>query len=611
MSTLFNSLLSLALSLYALPLFAASVKVQLDQNETEVGSPVTLSVVVEGSLDGEIEFPSIPDLSILGSGQSKQIVSINGRYTQDNTTYTFQVLAQKKGTYTIPPLSLKVDGEILKTESLTFSVKDNASSIGSHAFKQNDEDNDGSNLNQDDETPLVFIERKVSNSSPYEGEPIMSTVKIYHRVELAKISNISEKSPNIRYMELGQDQKREHIGNYLFNVVIYKEVLIPNKSGDLMIPAFRVRTQMVAEDRKRSRSPDDLFAEFFNRGFNRMVEKTISSIETPIKVQVLPKEGKPQNFKGVVGNFSVLSSLSTQSLKVGDTSTLSLIISGEGSLDPLGLIQLDLGPNIKVYADKPEVNEKATDKGLESKRVYRFALVPNTAGDMSLSAFHLSFFNPNTQKYQTLTTDLGRLQVLPSGEEKSTAMTSPNSPVKDLKQNVKTLAVDLIDIDHEIDVRHVDVLTSQDLVMALFVVGFPSGAFFVSYLMLALIRKRKDHPDRKRSKAFALYKQEKEALTKKYKTEVHQEHTRLVVELYAVYRQYLGHKYNLQGLALSSRDIEQLFTQHAKLEKFKESAKDLARSLELLEFGQTQMDSSILTKMMEQMETLIKEIEKI
>jgi hypothetical protein len=138
----------------------------------------------------------------------------------------------------------------------------------------------------------------------------------------------------------------------------------------------------------------------------------------------------------MVGAFSVSSNVSKRSLNVGETATVTIEVKGQGALDRMRDLKLNIA-GARVYADKPSLAEKIEPgAGLVSTRVFKFAVVPNVTGNLELGTVKLSSFNPFTETYDSLTANLGTLAIgAGATQQGSTATasggTSDTSPPKE------------------------------------------------------------------------------------------------------------------------------------------------------------------------------------
>ena len=366
----------------SLDLNAGNIRASIDLREAVVGDVISLQYEVEGSLEGDIPPPSIDGVRSQGSGTSTNMSWINGSYSK-KTTYSFSLVAQRSGNFIIPSIKVLVDGQSLSTQELSFRVRNPGQKL--YGSKQQ-------------KAPLAFIERSVSTQNPYLGESVQVDVKVYHRVELANAETIGEDSSQFRYIKFKQMNLRERRGDVIYDVISLPQMLVPLVAGKVVLPAYQLNIGLVLPNQRRN-TRRDIFSDFF--GASRQVQRrTIASKELVFQVKDIPQKGRPQDFSGVVGDFKALGSLSPKSLKVGETSTLTIALEGEGLLNSMPAIKLDLGKKVKVYEDKPEYSENYhMTKGVLSKKSYKFAVVPLKPGSIDLHPYTFSYFNPKTSKF--------------------------------------------------------------------------------------------------------------------------------------------------------------------------------------------------------------------
>ena len=115
-------------------------------------------------------------------------------------------------------------------------------------------------------------------------------------------------------------------------------------------------------------------------------------------------------------------------------------------LDGAKAPDLKLPASVKVYADKPVLEEKPhLTKGIFSRKVFKFALVPTAKGEVNLGNYEESYFSPEEKTFKSLTTKLGTIKVA-KGEavaKPSVVASAPGSPIQ---KEVEATGNDLVDI---------------------------------------------------------------------------------------------------------------------------------------------------------------------
>jgi hypothetical protein len=108
-----------------------------------------------------------------------------------------------------------------------------------------------------------------------------------------------------------------------------------------------------------------------------------------------PLEGRPDTFKGAVGNFSFEADVSPRELKVGDPLTVRIKISGKGNFDTVTCPQLESSEGFKVY--QPQIKQQDAEKTFEQ------IVIPESEHITQIPKIIFSFFDSETEEYKTIT----------------------------------------------------------------------------------------------------------------------------------------------------------------------------------------------------------------
>jgi hypothetical protein len=537
-------------------LLAGSMTAELDQSTGVEGDQFTLTFRVEGNHETAPSFPPIPGLSVSSAGNSTSVSISNGQYSKE-TGYTFVLVPEKAGTFTIPSVVLKIDGQDVATLPLSLRVE--AVAKGEQAAEAGEP---------------IFIKREFSNMHPYVGESVVETVRVYHKVSIQQAAPSSTNSPEFRFFPIeGEAHSREQIGAETYEVITLNKVLVPLSAGDKAIPAFGLDTVLVMPSTRRTRN--DFFGSVFGGGRGELVRRSVSSGEATIAVKPIPEENRPADYKGLVGSFKVKAELNKRQLKVGETTTLTLTIGGEGLLDRFKEPELNLGKQFKVYADKADVKEQATAaRGVLGQKIFKFALVPTQAGTIELQDFKLSVFDPKQGIFVPLIASLGSVSVEGS-EAENVVVVSGNgeTTVTGNKAGVKSLAKDIIDLHRHIQLSESNELSSQDTKLLMLIGTMPGGLALVGFVLRGWRRRTGgDRSTQRRSRAY-----------RTFKTSIQPGTNGVVASLsvvYDAYRTLLGDKLGLQGKAMTLKEIRETLSKKQLPAELQFDAVALAEEME-------------------------------
>ncbi len=376
-----------------------------------VGDQFRLSYTVNTQKVKNFRAPSIKGFDVLmGPSRSYSMQSINGN-TTETLTFTYILLAQKEGEYTIPGATITANGDQMLSNSVKIKVlpadKTNSSQSG-NTQSTSRSSSSGTSISNND----LFITATASKTTAYEQEAILLTYKIYTVVDLRGFDNV--KLPDFKgfhsqEVELPNDRRwgLEHYKGRNYHSTIYRQfVLFPQQSGKLTIDAARFDASIEKMD-----AIDDPFEAFFNGGAGSIqIKKTLMTPKLTIDVKPLPT-GKPADFSGGVGEFNISSSINSTKVKTNDAITVKVVISGTGNLKLVGEPEVKFPEDFEVYDPKVDSKFRLTNAGLSGNKVIEYLAIPRNAGTYKIPAIKFSYFDIKSRSYKTLTTEEYTVQV--------------------------------------------------------------------------------------------------------------------------------------------------------------------------------------------------------
>jgi hypothetical protein len=377
------------------------------------GDQFRLTYTINTQKVKDFRAPSISSFDVLmGPSRSQQSSTqiINGSMTSSSSiTYTYILMATKEGEFTIPGATITANGTSLKSNSVKIKVlpKDRANGISSGSGS-------GSNASGKSSASVsgkdLFMTATLSKSKAYEQEAILLTYKVYTTLNLTGLQGKMPDLKGFHVQEVELPQKSyslEHYNGRNYKTVVYAQyVLFPQQTGKLEIPAISFEG-VVAQ----AVQTDDPFEAFFNGGSNYVEVK--KKIQTPkLSVEVLPyPSGKPENFSGAVGEFSLKSSINATKVKTNDAVTLKLVISGVGNMKLIGNPEVKFPADFEEYDPKEENNYSLTANGLSGSKTIEYLAIPRQPGTYTIPAVEFSYFDPTTKSYKTLKSESYELTV--------------------------------------------------------------------------------------------------------------------------------------------------------------------------------------------------------
>lgn len=397
----------IALIAYSTQAFADKVSFTASAPDAVVvGDQFRLSYTVTTQKVKDFRAPSIKGFDVLmGPSRSQQSSTqiVNGNVTSTSSiTFTYILMANTAGEYTIGGASIVADGNQMVSNSVKIKVLPQDQNSNGGQGDSSAHSSSGTSISDQD----LFITATASKTNVFEQEAFVLTYKIYTRESNLQLNNA--KLPDFKgfhsqeiEMTTNARWTPEHYRGRNYYTTVYRQfVLFPQQSGKLYIDPAQF--QMTIGKPVQS---DDPFDAFFNGGSNVIeIKKSIATPKIAINVSPLPA-GKPADFSGGVGEFTVSSSINSKELKTNDAITIKLVISGTGNLKLISNPEIKFPEDFEVYDPKVDNQVRLTREGLTGNRVIEYLAIPRHVGTYKIPGVSFSYFDIRSKSYKTLKTE--------------------------------------------------------------------------------------------------------------------------------------------------------------------------------------------------------------
>jgi len=420
---------------------AANISLALSVDKTEVGLNEYFTLTVTSSVEGRIgripepTLPHLNDFKIVGksTSQSTQINIINGKMNQVKTfEYDYTIMPKKMGKFTIPPASLKYKGNVYKSEPVEITVV-------KEVKRQSPPPQSQSDIFQGNRQNIpiegnIFIRAIPSRTKVYQGQEVDITYKLYTRFSILNFQYTKIPSYKNCWVEKLFEAKhlstKEEVynGKRFSSAVLSKIALFPMNPGSLRIEKVEASCEI---------QTGDIFDIFGGT-------KTITLTSNPVIINVLPlPSNKPADFSGGIGDFTLSVKNKKDTLKIGETGEIDVIIQGKGNLKFLSPPKVSFLEDFNTY--EPEVENKIEMQGgMHGKKICKYLFVPQSEGEYTISPIDVVFFSPTTKKYYKLSSTPIKIFVRKSpisgtGNTNITYKTQYNKDIHYIKQDIEAL----------------------------------------------------------------------------------------------------------------------------------------------------------------------------
>ena len=417
--------------------FGQRVTVEATVNARRIGieDVLELTVSVNGG-NGTPRFPRIDGFRVSGPSTSSRFSIVNGR-TSSTSSFTYQLVPQSEGTFTILAIPVDVEGRTYETAPLRIEVV--AGSVVPRRPRSRGFDPFGSRqrrrepeITADD----VFVRTEVSKRSVYQGEGVVVTYRVFSKY-MPHGPDVDDDPPLtgfwVEEVNFGSPITAERQvvnGQEYWTFPMKQRVVFPARTGELTIPPLTLSMAF------RTSS----FDAFFARASRPIV---LRSSAVTLDVKPLPPQGRGRDFTGAVGTYELDAVLSHEDVEAGNPVTLTLALRGRGNLRSLELPELPDTPGFRIFDPKMDERLRATSAGFGGEKTWEYVLVPEFGGTKEIGPWNFRYFDPSVGKYVDASAGTVRLHV--SGAAASatangsiTAVTS-RGEVKLLREDIRYL----------------------------------------------------------------------------------------------------------------------------------------------------------------------------
>ena len=371
----------------------AGVELQLGSTTLEVREAVDVQLICTNTGPPEMPQLSVPaglDLQITNPSpaQFSQMSIVNGRRSQKTTyTYSLRLTARKEGTYTLGPISVVGEASTYQTAPVRITVQKKQVT------------------SQPEQDQFVFVRMSVEPRSLYVTQSFTATLVIgIRKVEID--GRVVDMENLLQTVDAGASALS--IFGTRFSS---SELTMADSAGQRHQYVLFKSTREVRAEEVGPMPVGPVFLKVnyptsLRRGFFGGMEIARSRKETArtdaitVEVKGPPEQGRPADFTGAIGQFTMQVEVKPTRVEQGRPVTLSMAIQG-APLEGLA------GPDLTKQAELASRFDFATDEltgDIENRaKVFRRAIFPKQHGEQTVPPIAWSYFDPRAERYVSLT----------------------------------------------------------------------------------------------------------------------------------------------------------------------------------------------------------------
>ncbi|MPY21519.1 BatD family protein [Shewanella sp. YLB-07] len=377
-------LLALMTLVFSIPTFAISqLETTVDRNPAVEKEYLVLTISADDDVKtGDLDTSPLLKDFIVGRtsvSRSTQIVNFDSR---KQTRWQILLAPKHAGTILIP--SLSIDG--VESTPIELSVV----AAGS----------------QPQQMRNLFIRTSLSTEEAYVGQLIIYKVKLFLAVDLQRGLLSAPNLDGAQIKQLGEDVDTTEIFNgRRYRVIERTYGIIADLPGELTIDGTGFSGDVLVQGSRRG----GMFS------FNESRPMEARAAKSILLINPIPNE---YHGEWLVSDLVALSEdwpEETQEYQVGNpiTRTISLLASNTDDTS-LPEILIPVPQDLKTYPEKPVRKTFLRDKQMVSQLTQTLAIVPTKAGEYTLPAVTVPWWNPHTKRQEQATLPARTITVIGS-----------------------------------------------------------------------------------------------------------------------------------------------------------------------------------------------------
>ncbi|MDX1585893.1 MAG: BatD family protein, partial [Balneolaceae bacterium] len=361
----------------------------VSQTTVYTGERISLSVEVSGDFSN-VSRPTLPDFTgfrLLSNNPStsRSYSFVNGK-TSSSYSYTYFLIAQEEGNYTIPSITVSIDGNEFNTDPIDVQIIDRNSSANESGAENR---------------PEIFLRMEVSDRNPVPGQQLITDVILYFKdgLEVNSYQPVPGWKAEGFWKEELENTERPRAESTIIDGVRYRKArllqfaLFPTKTGELSISPYEIIVSVRAAS-----SRDDPFSSFFG-GFGsnqRQVELRTDPVQ--LNVEPLP-DIDPSSYTGAVGSFSINRKISTREAIVGESIEIETTIRGTGNVPLITKPEYELPDGLEIYDPQQASSLNRRNQQISGSKVFTDIVIARTPGTYTIPEATLAYFDPSRNTY--------------------------------------------------------------------------------------------------------------------------------------------------------------------------------------------------------------------
>ena len=242
---------------------------------------------------------------------------------------------------------------------------------------------------------LIFLKLVASKNTVYAGEAFLVEYKLYRAVSTEPSPGKQPAFSGCSVVELSplNDAEIETVNGKQYSVSVLRKVqLTALQDGPLLLDSASVHNvvQYITPE-----NPNEV---------QTLPLETTSKTLT-INVKPLPDTNRPANFTGMVGNFNIAIKADSNTVPAGENTHITVTIKGFGDVAGISTPAVNWPAGAEHFEPTATQHIEHENFPAGGYKSFEMPFIDSVEGTAIVPPVYFTFFNPQTQKYDSIHTD--------------------------------------------------------------------------------------------------------------------------------------------------------------------------------------------------------------
>ena len=235
----------------------------------------------------------------------------------------------------------------------------------------------------------IIVLQQADKTSVFVGEQILVTTELLFRLRIISY-DIAEQPDQEGFVTFEVPLKRvpmdevEYKGKPYYRFILRQQVMFPVSPGtkELKAPRFQITFRESA----------------YGLG-TKIADRSANNLR--IEVKSFPTEGQPPGFKGASGIYSIRWWMNSTEGRANEPLTLNVQLTGLGDIERAPEVRPPFPEGFDVISARSRHEASLRNNNWGGSKSWEYILIPSRSGEASIGPLQYTFFNPETQSYET------------------------------------------------------------------------------------------------------------------------------------------------------------------------------------------------------------------